>query len=190
MFQNEPQTIQLNNESVRVRTRARAPACVFVPACLFMRVCVCVCRRPCVCVFVCVCMCARVRVFVRACVRPCECVCVCLCARVCACDFYARARVCVRACVCARVRARMCECARMRVHVCACAWRHNVWYSPLWKMTCNTCVVLSALIKICKPYCMIVFCLSVSTRISTVHPGPVGQLVNVSYDTEHFLNQF
>ena len=40
-------------------------------------------------------------------------------------------------------------------------------------------VLCPALIKMCKPYWTIVFCLSISTRISTVHPGPIGQLFKV-----------
>ena len=49
-----------------------------------MCVCACVCVRVCVCVYVCVCVCT--------------CVCVCVCVCVCTC-VYARARVCVSACV-------------------------------------------------------------------------------------------
>ena len=42
----------------------------------------------------------------------------------------------------------------------------------------NTCVVFS-FNKNVQTYWMIVFSLNISTKISTVHPGPIDQLVKV-----------
>ena len=54
-------------------------------------------------------------------------------------------------------------------------WRHNVKRMVLAALEDE--LLCSILLKMCKPYWMIVFSLSISTRISTGHPGPIGQLV-------------
>jgi len=48
--------------------------------------------------------------------------------------------------------------------------------------------IIIILITTTTPYWMTLFSLNISTRISTVHPGTIWQLVRVSYDTgKHFL---
>ena len=149
--------------------------------------CVRVCSRVSPCVRVCphVSACVRECPRVYACVR----VCACACMRVFGCvhvvRVYPRVFACVRVCphvsACVRVRPRVSVCDHMCPRVSPCARRHNVKRMVLAALGGDLYINLLrfALIKMCKPYWMIVFSLSISRRTSTVHPGPIGQLVKI-----------